>query len=572
VGGAVAVSGTRIAPANTRVHDVARSTVPLPVGAAFDAAGGLALSPDGTHVAYVVTRGDNSQLYLHALDEFDAKLIVGAEGAQYPFFSPDGRWLGFSDGGKLKKVAVSGGAPQTICDTPGVFGAAWGPDGTIVFSPSARDGLYRVAASGGVPQALTMLDPDKHEKSHRLPRFLPDGTSIVFTIVPYDIRSFDEARVAVMSLATRQIRVLFDGGGNPTFVSTGHLLYSRGSSILAVPFDPHRWEVTGQSAPVLDDVSSELDGGVMHFSVAESGLLTYVRGGVRGSDNRVVLVDSQGNVEPLMEARHAFRGVTISPDGRLLALEATGPNDQIWLYDLARGTLTQLTFAWDNIGTHWMHDSERIAFLSNRLGPYNFYWQGVNDSGPAERLTESPNRQGGGSWLPDGEGFAYVDTSTTTGWDIWLLTVTPERRARPLVQTPADEWSATFSPDGRWLAYVSDETGHPEVYVQSFPKIGAKWHISGDGGQRPLWDKRQGKELYYRRGRQIMAVAIQTQPTFVAGVPRLLFTRPFDDEQFDVTPDGRFIMIEPGPSGAPVTRISMVQNWFEELKRRVAMK
>jgi Tol biopolymer transport system component len=464
-------------------------------------------------------------------------------------------------------VALSGGVPQTICDTPGVYGAAWGPDDTIVFSPAETGGLYRVPATGGPPRVLTTPDGAKHEKSHRLPKFLPDGKRIVFTVIQNDIRSFDEARIAVLSLDTGQIRILLDGGTNPQFVSTGHLLYAQGSSLVAVPFDPRNAEITGRPVRVLDGVN--VDGTFIDFAIAESGLVAYVRGGVRGSDRRVVLADRRGNTEPLLDARGAFTEAHFSPDGRLLAVGTMGPNDQIWLYDPARRTLSQMTFTSDNIGAYWTPDSKRMAFLSNRLGEFNFYWQTTDGSGAVERLTSSPRREGGGSWLPDGSAFAYVDTATTTGWDIWLLTMAPERRARPLIQTPANEWSARFSPDGRWLAYASDETGRPEVYVQSFPNLGAKRQISNDGGNIPFWDQ-HGRELYYRNGPDLMAVAIQTQPSFVAAPPERLFAGLPD--LYGVAPDGRFVAIEPGPSQAPVTQINLIENWTEELKRLVATR
>jgi eukaryotic-like serine/threonine-protein kinase len=550
---------------------VSRTGVLAPNGGVFG--GGLALSPDGAHVAYEVIGGDGrQQLYLRSLDEFDAKPIMGTEDACCPFFSPDNRWLAFSEGTKLKRVAVSGGAIQVICDHPGNYGATWGADDTIVFSPSANEGLYRVAASGGTPQVVTKPDRDNHEKGHRQPQFLPDGKAVVFTIVPNNVRSFDEARVAVLSLDTGQIRVLVEGGTNPRFVPTGHLMYARGPTLFAAPFDPRRSQITGQSAPALDDVRTELDGGSMDLSVSGDGLLAYIRGSLSGDDNRVVWVDRQGRAEPLMDARGAFASAGLSPDSKRLALTITGPNDQLWLYDFARGTLTQLTFAWDNMTAYWTPDSKRIAFLSDRSGPPNFYWLTPDGSGRVERLTDGPARQGGGSWLPDGKSFAYVDVAPATGWDIWLLTVEPERRVRPLIQRPFDQWFARFSPDGRWLAYASDETGRTEVYVQPFPALGERWQISNDGGTQPMWD-RHGRELYYQNGRKLMAASLRTQPTFAAARPRLLFTGPYVwGANIDVAPDGRFIMIESGPSQAPPTQITLVQNWLEELKRRVPTK
>jgi serine/threonine-protein kinase len=542
---------------------VTRSILPMPGRAVFDG-DDLALSPDGTHLAYVISHGvDGLRLYVQALDEFEPRLIAGADTPQRPFFSPDSQWLGFSDSGKLKRVAVSGGAPQTICDTPAVGGATWATDDTIVFSPHLRSGLFRVPAGGGTPQVMTSLRPG--EKSHRLPQVLPGGKSVLFTIIPSNIRSFDDAQIAVASVDSGQMKVLRERGTNPRFVPTGHLLYLRGLSLIAAPFDPRREEVIGRSVAVLDGVSSVLDGGSVLAAVDDHGLLAYLRGTVFGSDNRLVWVDRQGRIEPLIDTLGAYSGVSLSPDGQTLAIDIMAANDQIWLYNLARRTMTELTYDWDNEFPIWAPDGKRVAFESDRAGPFNFYWQNRDGSGSIERLTVSPRRQGGGSWLPDGKGFAYVDSSPRTDWDIWLLSLASGRPTRPLIEAPFNQWFATFSPDGRWLAYVSDETGQSEVFVQPYPSLDAKWHISSGGGTHPKWGKH---ELYYRTGRQFMAVPFRTEPTFVPESPQLLFSGEFADG-YDVAPDGRFIMIQVAPDVSPAREITLVHNWTEELKQRV---
>jgi Tol biopolymer transport system component len=565
------------APAAMSPLQVTRTVVSLPAGVSLGfAINSPALSPDGTRLAYIVAgRGDINQIYLQVLDEFEAKPIAGTEGAFGPFFSPDSRWLAFFVSGKLKKVAVSGGAPQTICDAGGgFFGATWGPDDTIVFAPTFREGLSKCAASGGARQVLTTPDKAKHEKSHRWPQFLPGGRAVLFNIISVDVPSFDDARIAVLALDTGQIRILLDGGTNPRFVPTGHLMYVRGASLIAVPFDPRRLEITGQSIPVLDGVTTASDEGAAHLSVAENGLLAYLRGDGRGSDKRVVWVDRQGRTEPLMDARRPFSSLRLSPDGQWLALTIMAANDQVWVYHLARRTLTPLTFAWDNHVDGWTQDGRRIVFSSGRAGAWNFYWQTADGSGPVERLTESPNAQASGSWSPDGRAFAFHERPPLSGPEnIWLMTLASGGpTVRRLRQAPFSEREPAFSPNGRWLAYVSTESGRPEVFAQPFPGPGAKWQISTDGGTAPVWDP-HGRELFYQDGRSLMAVAIQTQPRFLAGTPRLLFEGDYVAgvwHDYDVGPDGRFIMIQ--TAEAPRPQIALVQNWFEELKRRVAMK
>ena len=578
VGGVVigAAAWSRVPIAATHAASIARSTVATPTGAVLDFSGStssLAVSPDGTQVAYIVRRGETSTIYLRALDEFDAKPVAGAEGAESLFFSPDSRWLGFSVPGKVKKVAVSGGAPQTICDVSARFGASWGSGDVVVVAPT-REGLSKCSAAGSTPQVLTYLDPAKHEKSHRWPQFLPDGRSLLFTIVPSDIASFDESRIALVSLDTGRVRILLDGGVSPRFVATGHLLYVRGASLFAVPFDLRRLEVTGRSVPVVDGVMTDAGSGFAEFAVADNGLLAYAAGRVVDSDRRVVWVDRDGRTDPLIDLQRPFTALRLSPDGKWLAVTINGANDQVWLYDLARQTLSRLTSAWDNSPIAWTPDGRHLVLRSGIAGQhktrFQLSWLTPDGSGPLEVLNDGSDPIGGGSWSPDGKLFVYSSSSINDA-DILLLAAGPPLTVRSLIQTPFTELDPRLSPDGRWLAYTSTESGELQVYVQRFPGLAGKRQISTNGGSTPIWEPR-GREIFYQNHGKMMAVAIQTQPTFVAGRPRLLFDGSFETGSgnvYDVAPDGRFIMIQRGASEAPVMQIAVVQNWFEELKRRV---
>ena len=569
----VAAAWRRISITPASSLPVTRTVISLPAGMVLSDLT-VAMSPDGSRLAYVASRGDISQIYLQALDQFETKPIAGTEGASGLFFSPDSRWLGFSVDGKLKKVAVSGGAPQTICETEGTWGATWGPDDTIALTTRFHSGLSTCAASGGAPRILTKLDEAKHEKSHRWAQFLPGGRALIFTIIPADIGPYDNAQIAVLSLDTGRTRVLVDGGTHPRFLTTGHLLYLRGGSLIAVPFDPHRLEITGESTPVLDGVSTSADDGTANFSVSNTGLLAYIRGGARGSDRRIVWVDHQGRAEPLMDERRAFGNVRLAPDGQRLALSIAGANDQVWIYHLARRTLTPLTLGWDNDVDSWTPDGSRVVLRSARARDWNFYREMADGTGAIEPLTESSNGQGSGSWSPDGRAFAFHQDSPASGArSLWLLDI-ESRRQTPLrsVAPVFSEQEPHFSPDGRWLAYVSTESGRPQVFVQSFPKMDGKWQISSDGGTRPTWD-RLGRELFYLNGGKVMAVTVRTQPTFVPGTPRLLFEGEYHSGNwcsYDVATDGRFIMIQAGASEAPQAQIAVVQNWFDEVKRRTS--
>jgi len=530
----------------------------------------VTLSPDGTWLAYTIDQSGNTKIYLRRLDALEAKPIDGTDGSCCPFFSPDSRWLGFSNG-SMKKVAVSGGAPQAICDMSGGNGATWGADGTIVFAPTQRDGLYRVSANGGVPQVLTTPDRAKHEKSHRWPQFVAGGKAVVFAITTPEMNSFDESRVAVVSLEKGPPRILVEGGTSPRFVAPRYLLYARGGSVIGVPFDPERLEITGEAAPVIDSVSVTSDGAA-DYTVSDTGLMAHVRGVTHQRRDRIVWVDRTGRSEPLMDIQRGigFFDLSLSTDGGRLALTMTDrANDQLWTYDLSRRTLSQLTFAWDNQAPLWTPDGRRIVFRSDRdQAGFNLYWQVWDGSSPAERLTDSRNAQFPSSWSRDQKTLAFVQTDDANRWGIWLLALDQERRARPLLQSGFNLFFPKISPDGRWLAYVSDETGRREVYVQPFPGLGAKWQISTEGGMAPSWEP-HGRELYYRNDTKMMAVAIETRPAFAAGAPRLLFSGPYHTGAYSVAPDGRFIMIEPVRSNASSTEITIVNNWSEELKRRV---
>jgi eukaryotic-like serine/threonine-protein kinase len=257
----------------------------------------------------------------------------------------------------------------------------------------------------------------------------------------------------------------------------------------------------------------------------------------------------------------------LAPDGQRLAVTIGGANDQVWAYHLARRTLTPLTFTWDNHVEAWTPDGKRIVFRSDRAGEWNFYWQTADGSGPVERLTDSPNAQGSGSWSPDGRLFTFHEiSSSSVRRDLWLMTLaSPNTTLRRLTKTPFSQEQPAFSPDGHWLAYVSTESGRSEVFVQPFPGLSEKWQISTDGGTTPVWDP-HGRELFYQNGRNLMAVAIRTQPRFLAGTPHLLFEGSYvtgDWHDYDVAPDGRFIMIQTGDPDAPRPQIALVQNWSE---------
>ncbi len=562
---------------------VTRTVITLPPGERL--AGGpdqlaVAVSPDGSHVAYVASRsGSVQQLYLRAMDSLEARPIPGTEGAVNPFFSPDGQWLGFLAGGKLKKVSVSGGAALTLGDAAQSRGASWGSQGIIAFAPMSVGVLRQVSEAGGAPQPLTRLE--KGEVSHRWPEFLPGGKAVLFAAAT-TTANWSNARIAVQKVETGERRDLIQAGTHPHYAPSGHLVYAQGGNLMAVPFDPRRLEVTGAAVPVLEGVLQSTFNGAAQYSFSATGSLVYVPGGLQSAQRRLVWVNRNGAEQPLAAPARAYRQLQLSPDGRRVAVTIDEQETQVWLYDLSRETLTRLTFEGNaNANPAWTPDGKRIAYQSNREGPPNLFWQLADGSGGLERLTTSEYLHAPESWSPDGQLLAFLEINPTTGYDIWVLRLSDPsaplgagRKAQLFLRTPFNESAPRFSPDGRWLAYISDESGRWEIYVQPYPGPGGKWLISTEGGTEPVWNP-NGRELFYRSGDRMMTVEIKTQPGFSAGKPKVLFEgqylpTPATFPNYDVTPDGqRFLMLKPSEQDQAATQINVVLNWFEELKRRV---
>jgi len=428
---------------------------------------------------------------------------------------------------------------------------------------------------------------------------------VLFAAAP-TTSNWANAHVAVQSVGTGERRSLVQGGTHPRYAPSGHLVFSQGGTLMAVPFDPQRLSVTGAAVPVVEGVLQSPSTGAAQYSISTTGSLVYVQGGIQSAQRRLTWVSRSGAEQPLASPARAYRNPRLSPDGRRVAVNVEEQETQVWLYDLSRETLTRLTFGGNsNINPTWTPDGKRIAFQSNKEGPPNIFWQLADGSGGLERLTTSEYMQSPNSWSPDGQLLAFLEITPTTGYDISVLRMgdpsrgsgqapsassgqAPSagslrdsgqagqvRKAQPFLRTPFNESVPRFSPDGRWLAYISNESGRYEIYAQPYPGPGGKWLISTDGGTEPVWNP-NGRELFYRSGDKMMAVDITTQPGFAAGKPRMLFgglylPTPATLPNYDVSPDGqRFLMLKPiEQAQAAPTQINVVLNWFEELKQKV---
>jgi serine/threonine-protein kinase len=484
------------------------------------------LSPDGSRLVFVAGTGQERKLYLRALDQLEATPLSGTEGASDPFFSPNGQWVAFFAGGKLKKVSVQGGAPVTLCDAVQARGGTWGPDDTIVFAPSNLGGLSRVSAAGGEPEPLTVLDTSKNERSHRWPFFLPNGKAVLFFAqIPGD--SYIEAVV----LETGEQKLVHRGGTYPRFLPTGHLLFVREGTMFATPFDPVRLEVTGQPAPVVDGVLTNPSGGGSQYAFSQTGTLVYLSGTQAGARTSVVWVDRKGALKPLVADKADYEDLRLSPDGKRLAVELNMPaaQDIVWVYDIERGTMSRLTFsAGGSYNPVWTPDGQRLAYASDTSSERgtrpNLFWKRADGVGEAERLTTSKNVQLASSWSPDGQVLLFNEQDPTNSWDIRALRVGENTEPETFLSTPFIEENAVFSPDGQWLAYESNESGEFQVYVRPFSGAGGKWQISTEGGLDARWSA-DGRELFYRSGDKVMVVSVSAQGESVrAGKPRQLFS------------------------------------------------
>jgi serine/threonine protein kinase/Tol biopolymer transport system component len=544
---------------------VSRYTITLPPG---EQLGGMdfssvAISPDGSELAYLATRGNVRQVYVRPMDSLDARALPDTEGAADPFFSPDGQWLGFFAGGKLKKVSVNGGAAITLCNAGIALGASWGRQGTIVFGTVGP--LMQVSDAGGAPQALTHLE--KEETDHLWPEFLPGDKAVLFMAGP-------PARVAVYSLETGETRDLIQGATSPHYLPSGHLVYAQADTLMVVPFDARHLTVTGPAVPVVEGVLVSQFYPAAHYSTSGTGSVVYLSGGVESARRKLVWVDRKGTERPLTAPERAYRYPRLSPDGQRVAVTIEESESHIWIHDLRRDTLTRWTFSGTGNRTGaWTPNGKRIAFRSNKEGAPNIYWQRADGSGGLERLTTSNFSQTPNSWAPDGQALAFSQTSPATGIDIWVLRM-GDHKARPFLQTPFTETAPAFSPDGHWLVYASDESGRYEIYVQPYPGPGGKWQISTEGGTEPLWN-RNGKELFYRSGDKMMVVDVSTERSFSVGKPRMLFEgqytpTPATLPDYAVSADGqRFLMLKAADQTQGPTQINVVLNWTEELKRLV---
>jgi Tol biopolymer transport system component len=569
--------GWRFAPAS-HVPGIARPAVArlqiVPTEELYDATGLLALSPDGRRIAYAGMSGGRPQLFVREIDQFESKPVPGTEGVSAATFSPDGQSMAFIADRKIKRVALGGGAPLTLRDGVDGKGLSWPTLQAIFFNTGLASGISRMSADGSAAEAVTMAGAGSDQDifpivSLDYPEVTPDHGIMLYTSSggAYD------RRICAVALASGQRKCPF-GGMSPHFLETGHLAYVRTGTLFVARFDPAKLDVVGDRVAVVEGIRYIPDTALIAYSRA--GTLAYIAAPEGSHQSTLVWVDRAGNERSTGTPGREFSQPRLAPDDRRVVVTVTGATEDSWLYDFGRETLDRVTVEGGGFPV-WTPDGRRITFASRKGGPYDIYWKPLDGSRPDEPLLSDEGTKYPFSWTPDGRTLAVVRVNPKTFQDIWLVTLGNTVKESPFLITQFREGAPTFSPDGRWLTYVSDESGRAEVYVRPVPGPGEKWTISSDGGSEPVWS-RNGRQIFYRRGDAMYVVDVQTSPTFSAGKARKLFEKHFAPSSafwpnYDVSADGeRLLMVKDLSRPAGPSRINVVLNWYEELKQKTPAK
>jgi Tol biopolymer transport system component len=528
--------------------------------------GGIAISPDGKAIVFAAASGSVSKLWVRFLDSVVARELSGTDGAQFPFWSPDSRYIGFSADGKLKRIDLSGGPPINIATVSNFRGGSWNDENTIIFSPDSTGGLQSVPASGGTPVSLTAVDPVNVETTHRWPQFIPRSRQFIFYVRSTN-PGISGVYLSSLDRPNEKIQLI----ANPTTASyapprggrPGYLFWLRQDTLTAQPFDAARAQLSGEPVPVpgADAVGSIAGFNLGSFSVSREGVILF--SGVEGNRYELTWFDRAGNPLSATGPADRYDGLRLAPDGEraVVSLFDASGNHDIWRLDFARGLPSRLTFGGQGFAGVWSPDGQRLAFHGNNTT--KLFEKSASGTGAEAVPFESKNEVYINDWSPDGHYWSYTESSPNTGYDLWLLPTSGDRKPVPYLNTPFSETHGQFSPDTKWLSYSSNESGRNEIYVQSIPP-GTKWLISNGGGY-PLW-RRDGKEIFYRAldGRlMVVPVGAIAKGEFGTPVPLFRMVEPprVFSYPYDVTKDGRILALAPSSGAAQVTPLTVLVNW-----------
>jgi Tol biopolymer transport system component len=544
----------------------------------------LSVSPNGRYIALVGSWAGRSQLSVRRLDLPNIHILAGTEGAQYPFWSPDSGFVGFFADGKLKKIAVNGGPTQTLCDAPDGRGGTWNKDGMVVFSPSPTGVLYSVPVTGGVASPVTVKATSAGAEIHRFPHFLPDGRHFLFLV---STAPEGKNGIYLASLDSKEPRRLLADESNVEYVPRspsgrqGYLFFTREESLFAQPFDARLLQTTGDAFPVAEQVGGIIVANYHSFSVSQNGVLAYVAGSTLWRTSELLWFNRQGKRIGTVGKPGSYNWVSLSPDEKRVAViqRLSSSSLDIWIHELARDSASRFTFGpRRNYSPIWSPDGSRIAYVSNRESPV-VYQKESSGTGKEEMLLQGSSQLWLGAWSRDGRFIVYADNdpkNSSSKLDLWLLPLSGDRKPVPFLQTEFNETQGQFSPDGRWMAYTSDDSGIEQIYIQPFPASGGKRLISSSGGAQPRW-RGDGKELFYiSPDRQLMTVTIRTgsdsshceigvpTPLFQTGIRYSFVSRFFF---YDVTADGQRFLINTVPEAGTLSAVTVVVNWQAGIKQ-----
>jgi Tol biopolymer transport system component len=530
----------------------------------------VAISDDGRQVAFVGVGPGGAQLFVRGLDQAVATGLSGTIGATGPAFSPDGRWLSYAVGQTLFRIEVGGGAPQAVTTLPDTFvGATWIDNDWLAFA--TRQGLMKVRVAGAEPERVTSVDTAAGQIAHAYPAVVPGGRFLAYTAAVSGVQGL-QGDVWVVPIAGGMPRKLVGDAVSARATASGHLVFWRDGSLMAVPVDLSSMTLSG--VPVT--VQSGVEGIAPNWAAAASGTLAFVAAEDAGQASSSLTWLEDGRAVPAIDITRSFADPRISPDGRRVAVEVTAEGDDIWVIDLRRGTPSRLTFDGAEDETPaWSPDGEWIAYASDRSGQQRtIFRKRADGSGAEEKLWETAEHTHVDGWTPDGRALIVTRTDPKNANDVWLVPVGGgAEKARPLLHSSFNELNGRVSPDGRWLAYISNESGAEQVYVQPFPNLGAKWQVSARGGNQPVWAP-DGRRLFYRGESALMAVDVEPTPrAFSAKAPVRVGEDTYSRKGvthtgWDVGRDGRILLVRTGGGGGRPTQIQIVQHWLEDVTRR----